>query len=358
MNATRVKEGRPQHMDFSLFYFANDSGKAGPERYRLLLEGARFADTHDFAALWIPERHLHQFGGEFPNPAVAAAAVAAVTERIAIRSGSVVAPLHNPVRIAEEWSVVDNLSGGRVGLSFASGWNANDFVLQPGNYENRKKVLADTVDTVRRLWRRESVPMMNHKGEMVEIRSYPTPVQPELPFWMTSAGSLETFRQAGELGGGVLTHLLGQSADKLAKKIAVYRQAIADMHGRRGHVALMLHTFLGASRSEVRSIVEQPFSDYLRSSLELQMRSRNMGGADISPEDLDFLIRESFDRYFVTSGLFGTVDDGLQLLQTLRKFDVDEVACLIDFVSDTEAVLSSLQHLDELRRAWQNSPSH
>ena len=66
------------------------------------------------------------------------AAVAAITKRVQIRSGSVVLPLHNPIRVAEEWAVVDNLSGGRVGLSFASGWHAGDFALMPGNFKDRK----------------------------------------------------------------------------------------------------------------------------------------------------------------------------------------------------------------------------
>ena len=44
--------------------------------------------------------------------------------------GSVVLPLHSPIRVAEEWSVVDNLSGGRVGISFAAGWQPNDHVVQ------------------------------------------------------------------------------------------------------------------------------------------------------------------------------------------------------------------------------------
>jgi hypothetical protein len=100
--------------------------------------------------------------------------------------------------------------------------------------------------------------------------------------------------------------------------------------------------------------VEKPFSDYLRSSVELWLRSSDVSEADISPEDLDFVIRNSFDRYFETSGLFGTVDDGLKLLQKLHQLDIDEAACLIDFVADTETVLASLPHLDELRRAWQS----
>lgn len=101
-------------MDFSLFYFANNDTEQ-QDCYRLLLEGARFADDHGFTAVWTPERHFHAFGGLYPNPAVTGAAVAAVTKRVAVRAGSVVAPLHHPMRIAEEWSVVDNLSNGRAG---------------------------------------------------------------------------------------------------------------------------------------------------------------------------------------------------------------------------------------------------
>src|SRR5215212_2173828 len=113
-------------IQFSLLYFDGKGGAQRRDKYRLLTEGAKFADTHGFTAVWTPERHFHPFGGLYPNPSVTSAAIAAVTERVMIRAGSVVAPLHHPLRIAEEWSVVDNISGGRVGLSFASGWHAVD----------------------------------------------------------------------------------------------------------------------------------------------------------------------------------------------------------------------------------------
>src|SRR5436853_4088744 len=112
--------GPTKHMDFSLFYFASADGGESSEKYRLLIEGAKFADTHGFAAVWTPERHFHEFGGLYPNPSITSAAIAMITNNIQIRSGSVVAPLHTPIRIAEEWSVVDNLSKGRVAISFAS----------------------------------------------------------------------------------------------------------------------------------------------------------------------------------------------------------------------------------------------
>ncbi|MGH3939832.1 MAG: MupA/Atu3671 family FMN-dependent luciferase-like monooxygenase [Pseudonocardiaceae bacterium] len=344
-------------MDFSLFYFADD-GSASIDRYRLLIEGARFADSHGFSAVWTPERHFHAFGGHYPNPAVTGAAVAAATERIAIRAGSVVAPLHHPVRIAEEWAVVDNLSGGRIGIAFASGWHAVDFALRPENYADRRGVLTDTIETVQRLWRGESVELADATGTPVQVRVYPVPVQPDVPIWLTSMGSPATFRHAGELGAGVLTHLMGQDLDDLAKKISMYRQGFQarNTSGGNGHIVLMLHTFLGADREEVREIVRKPFSDYLRSSLGLITRASGDVLPDIKPEDIDpadleFLVERAFDRYFETGGLFGTVEDGMRMLARLAEVGVDEVACLIDFVGDTYAVLGSLDYLEKLRAA-------
>lgn len=343
-------------MDFSLFYFA-DTGSVRKERYRLLTEGAKFADSHGFSAVWTPERHFHEFGGLFPNPAVTGAALAAITERVSIRAGSVVAPLHHPVRIAEEWSVVDNLSAGRVGISFASGWHAVDFALRPDNYARRKELVLETIEQVRGLWRGEPISVTDGTGAETSISIYPAPVQPELPVWLTSAGSVETFEAAGRIGAGVLTHLLGQELEDLAKKIAVYREAFTPQPGSpsSGHVVLMLHTYLGTDRDEVKNTVREPFSAYLRSSIGLFARaaSAQLPGVDLerlSPANLKFLIDRSFDRYFATGGLFGTVDDGAAVVEQICDIGVDEVACLIDFGVDPDQVLDSLQYLDELRR--------
>jgi natural product biosynthesis luciferase-like monooxygenase protein len=343
-------------MDFSLFFFADS--RTGDDRYRLLLDSARFADASGFTAIWTPERHFHSFGGLYPNPAVTGAAVAAVTERIAVRAGSVVAPLHHPLRIAEEWSVVDNLSGGRVGVSFASGWHAVDFVLRPETYGNRKNVTVETVETVRRLWRGEEVAFADGTGEPRAVRIYPAPVQPELPVWLTSAGSPDTFRAAGRVRAGVLTHLLGQDLNTLAGNVAAYRAELADAHGEQacGHVVLMLHTLIGRDREAVRDLVRAPFTAYLRSSIDLVMAARPAGmPADFDPSSLpdrdkEFLIAHAFDRYFSTSGLFGTVSDATGMVRRLAEIGVDEVACLVDFGVEPEEVLRSLRLLDEVRR--------
>src|SRR5258706_10955795 len=113
--------GRAAGIDFSLFYFASAEGENAGNKYPLLLEGAKFSEQHGFAAVWTPERHFGAFGGLYPNPSVPSAALASITKSIGLRAGDCGSPLHHPIRIAEEWSVVHNISGGRVGISFASG---------------------------------------------------------------------------------------------------------------------------------------------------------------------------------------------------------------------------------------------
>jgi Luciferase-like monooxygenase/AMP-binding enzyme len=194
---------------------------------------------------WIP--HFDRFGGLYPNPSVTGVAVAAVTDRIGIRPGSVVAPLHDALRIAEEWSVVDNLSGGRTAISFGSGWHPTDFSLRPEAFDRRQPVTLETIETVRRLWRGTPVPRRTGAGDSLELNVYPAPVQPDLPVWLTSAGSPDTFRTAGEIGAGVLTHLVKTGLPVLTRNIAAYRDAFR-AHGPampRRHVTVMLHTFLG-----------------------------------------------------------------------------------------------------------------
>ncbi|WP_020672466.1 MupA/Atu3671 family FMN-dependent luciferase-like monooxygenase [Amycolatopsis nigrescens] len=344
-------------MDFSLFYFADDAN-IGQDRYRLLLEGARFADEHEFTAVWTPERHFDSFGGAYPNPAVAGAAVAAVTTKVGIRAGSVVAPLHPAVRIAEDWSVVDNISGGRAGVAFASGWHTADFAIRPEAYPDRRRLMAETIETVRRLWRLDTVELVDGANNPVQVRIFPPPVQPDLPMWLSTAGNIDSFRTAGRLGVGVLTTMIGHSLAQLSTKIAAYRRSFAAGHGHDGgHVVVMAHTFLGSGRAEVREIVRAPFTEYLRKSASLVLRGAGevlpgVHADELEPADLEFLVTRAFDRFFDTSGLFGTVADGVGTLAGLSAAGVDEVACLIDFVGDTDIVLSSLDYLDQLRMAW------
>ena len=350
-------------MNFSLYYWGNDDG-AGPQKYKMLLDGARFADENGFDAVWTPERHFHAFGGPYPNPAVTGAAVASITQHVDIRAGSCVLPLHHPARVAEEWAVIDNLSNGRTGIAVASGWMPEDFLLRPENAPpNNKAAMFRDLEVVRQLWRGDKVSMPGPKGDDVEITTLPRPVQKELPVWVTTAGNEETFRQAARAGANILTHLLGQSIDEIAQKIKVYRDTLQEC-GRDPEqytVTLMLHTLVGHDREQVRELAREPMISYLRSAAGLIKQyawafpafKRPQGAANpmdldlqgLEPEEMDAILEFAFLRYFDDSGLFGTVDEAVARAEQLSAIGVNEIACLIDFGVATDTVLESLKPL-------------
>ncbi|AEI67137.1 hybrid non-ribosomal peptide synthetase/type I polyketide synthase [Corallococcus macrosporus] len=349
-------------LDFSLSYFANDEDSLGEEKYELLLEGAKFADAHGFSAVWTPERRFHSFGGLYPQPSVVGGALAMLTRRVQIRAGSVVLPLHDPIEVAEQWSVVDNLSRGRVGLSFATGWHANDFSLSPGTFDRRREVLIERLEEVRRLWRGGTVPRRNGAGHEVELALRPKPKQAELPVWLTSTGNPETFRKAGEVGAGILTNVLGlgSNLDELAAKVALYRETYrkAGHRSGRGQVTLMLHTFLGEDLDAVREAVREPLLRYFRSSVDVFANLVASQGLQVdvrglTPEDVEVMLAQGVEHYIREGGLFGSVEDCARVVERVRALDVDEIACLVDFGVELEPMMSSLRLLDVLRQRSQ-----
>jgi natural product biosynthesis luciferase-like monooxygenase protein len=328
----------------SLSYFAARTADA-PNTYDVLLDTARLADEAGLEAIWIPERHFGDFGHCYPNPSVLGAAVAAITRRVGIRAGSVVLPLHHPVRVAEEWAAVDRLSGGRVGVSFASGWHGQDFILSRHPHADRRRVMLEGVDTVRALWRGEERTFTEATGIELAVITRPRPVQPELPTWITSGGSTATFELAGALGAGVLTHLVGQDPDELRHNIAAYRAA----HSGPGHVTLMLHTYVldGTRRAAERA--EAELAGYLAGSMRLDASNiaQPEGAAamgSLSDADQAAVAALGIKR-FLGTGLICTAEEIPQRLATIAAWGVDEVACLIDFGFEYSEILKSLDDL-------------
>lgn len=373
-NRTLVSNGRigqtGRGMDFSLFYWGNDDG-VGRDKYTMLLDGATFADQNGFCAVWTPERHFHAFGGPYPNPSVTGAAVAAVTRNLSVRAGSCVAPLHHPARIAEEWAVIDNLTNGRAALGIASGWQPHDFVLRPENTPpENKPAMFKAIETLRALWRGEEVAFPMADGTMHPVLTQPRPVSEELAIWVTTAGNPDTWREAGEIGANVLTHLLGQSIDEVGDKIKLYHQALraAGRDPANHTVTLMLHSYLAKDREAAREVARGPMKDYLRSAAGLIKQfawafpafKKPKGVSNpmqldlgaLSEDELEAILDFAFERYFNDSGLFGTVEDALDRVEQLKRIGVDEIACLIDYGIERQKVLDGLRPIAEvLKRA-------
>ena len=379
------KATRPRpSADFGLYFFGDypdsDTGGAADGRpnaprpsdaYDQIIETARFADERGFSSLWVPERHFHSFGGLFPNPSVLAAALARETSRIRLNAGSVVLPLHDPVRIAEEWSVVDNLSGGRVGIGCATGWHAQDFALHPDRFARRKEIGFAHLDDVRTLWSGGTLSRRTGDGGETAVRIHPRPVQDMPPMFLATSGRRESYEEAARRGLGIVTNLMNQTVAELAENIGHYRKA-REQHGLdpdTGRVTVLLHTYLGDDHATARAQALEPMTRYLRSSLQLRSAASTLGtpgtpgmpGGDprdlatASEEDLEYLFRRAYDGYCDERALIGTPETCAPVVDALHEAGVDEIAALVDFGMPAHLMRTGLEHLDALRERHQGA---
>jgi alkanesulfonate monooxygenase SsuD/methylene tetrahydromethanopterin reductase-like flavin-dependent oxidoreductase (luciferase family) len=307
-----------------------------------------------FVAVWTPERHFQAFGGLYPNLPSSGPRSPPVTSRVGIRAGSVALPLHNPCASPRNGRVVDNLSNGRVAVSFASGWHPDDFVLYPSPYAERKEVMLRGIETIRRLWAGEHVTMEGPNGP-VEVRTLPRPVQKTLPVWVTTAGSGETWEKAGTIGANVLAALVGYEPEDLTAQIARYRARARagrprpgrrHRHARRAHVRRRRTT--RGPRAHAGAHDGLTCRRICGSSGRRAARDRRRGALGA---------RCARGRGARVRALLRDVHaarDGRQDRARRRSVAAcgrDEMACLVDFGLATETVLEALPRLARDRAA-------
>lgn len=348
-------KAKPAKADISFsFLFFSDVRKdiSDAEKYAFMRDITVFADREGFEAVYLPERHFHEFGSIYANSAIMAAHLIPQTTRIRFRTAGISLPLHHPAEVVEWWAMNDVLSQGRVDLGFGSGWNKPDFILSPESYENRRQLCSEAIPIVQKLWRGETVSFAGPGGEQIPIAVYPRPLQPELNVWLLVTQNDEGFIHAGRQGYNIFTMLYGNNLDAMQKKIALYRNARqeAGLDPEQGVITLMLHTLMLGDRAQVQQAVEAPFKDYIKSSLDAHLKAAvdQKGGTPLSEEEKGKMLEYAYQRYFKTGAIFGTVEDGRDIVDQAIAAGVDEIACLVDFGVDYSVVRESLTYLKRL----------
>jgi iturin family lipopeptide synthetase A len=342
------------NLEFSVYFFGNMEDDP-QETYDLIRAVSRKADASNFTALWFPERHFDRFGGFSPNPSLLAGAIACETRRIRLKA-SVILPLHHPVRVAEEWAMVDHLSDGRVGgLAFVPGWHQQDFVLAPEMWANRYRLFKEHADVIRNLWSGQTVSLRGVEGKESRLKIYPCARQSEIPISYASLGNMESLQNAGRMGAGLLTNLLRQDVEDLQKTIEVYRDARIDagMDQSGGRVTLLMHTYLHEEKSAAIKGAHPALKRYMKSSLDLISK---LSDYDLSteylnkmnPEDLDYLVERATDKFISGRSLIGDLFDAVKLMKRFEKMGVTEVACFLDFGLPADLILSGMNKLSQL----------
>ncbi len=337
-------------MDISIMFFPIASETNNP--YQLLIDATKYADKNGFSAVWIPERHFNSFGGIFPNPAVISAALAPITKSIQLRAGSIISPLYDVLRIVENWSVVDNLSNGRIALSFGAGWSPDDFCLFPSRYKNRDSILYEQIQEINILWSGGSIERINGLDENKEIKFWPKPVQKKIPLWISIASNPASFEKAGSFGANVLTHLVNQDLNGLKTNIDRYRAARkkSGHNPETGKVTLMLHTFVSScTHEETLKITEQPLKKYLAHIIDFGgVKANNFSNNKITEEYKEELLHIAYKKFINGRVLIGNKKHCKEFLDKISNIGVTEIAALIDFGLPNQDVLKSLALIKSL----------
>ncbi|MCU1485449.1 MAG: Luciferase-like, subgroup [Actinomycetia bacterium] len=170
-------------------------GANGPDTYAAALDMIAWAEDHGFARVTFGEHHQSP-DGYLPTPLVFAAAVGGRTSRIRVRVSVLLAPLYDPVRLAEEIAVADLCLGGRLDVGMGVGYVEDDFDAFGADYHRRGAHLEWLVPFLRRAWTGEP---FEHRGTTVMVT--PRPAQDPMPIYL-GGGTRASIDRAVRLADG------------------------------------------------------------------------------------------------------------------------------------------------------------
>ncbi len=178
------------------------SGRTFPEEYRLQLDLVREAEVLGYDSVWVSEHH-GSGDGYLPSLLPMLAAIAAITEHVRLGTGVILTPLHDPLQLAEDAAVVDNLSNGRLILGLGLGWREEEFRMF-GVTEHKVARHLETVDILRKAFTGER---FSHQGEAYryeDVLITPPPARPGGPPIYLGGFEEQVIRRAGALGDGYI----------------------------------------------------------------------------------------------------------------------------------------------------------
>jgi natural product biosynthesis luciferase-like monooxygenase protein len=210
-----------------LHLFENPVGKSEHDVIHEQMTLMRAAEELDFDSVWPAEHHFTEYG-YCASPALSLAAIVNETKRIRLGTGVVVLPLNHPLRVAEDYGFLDQLSNGRIDLGVGRGYQPLEFARYGVDQTSTRGQFHEAVEVIQQAWREERVNFQGDHYQFDDVPIRPKPFQQTIPIWM-AALSPETFELAGRYG----FNLLYGSVFGLSPQAAVERRI--DYH--RGLVA-------------------------------------------------------------------------------------------------------------------------
>jgi alkanesulfonate monooxygenase SsuD/methylene tetrahydromethanopterin reductase-like flavin-dependent oxidoreductase (luciferase family) len=251
-------------MRFSLFSVLDvyaDRSSACALRYQQCLEQIVAADLCGFDAYWIGEHHGMLSSHQTllcPNPAVLLAAAAQRTRRIGLNTAIANLSLRHPLHVAEDYALVDLLSGGRLGLGLGRGSFAHEYAAFGQHAAESQGRFAENWEVIGQLWRGETVSFRGRYTCLEQARLNVEPVQQPLPRHWFSVIKAESFALRGRAAQPVvcLPHLTAENFQTLKEIAGAYRSQYLAAGGKAEcyELPLIFYTCLAPTRAEAHLI--------------------------------------------------------------------------------------------------------
>jgi probable F420-dependent oxidoreductase len=261
------------------------------ELYAEALSLAVEAERLGFDSVWTSEHHFVD-DAYLPSVLPLSAAIAARTSRVLIGTGLLLAPLHEPIRIAEDAAVVDLISGGRLVLGIGLGWRAEEFEALGVPLRDRAHRLEDSVTVYRQAWSGGLVSGGDHVS-YPDVPVRPLPARPGGPPIWIGGLSEAAIRRAGRIADGFMATEVTPA--ELAEQVAIARAARVDA----GPFEISVHVPTFPWHGDDAWEIVRPHHWYVSWKYDDMDEARHRAGEGPEPPEIDDALDEALREQIV-----------------------------------------------------------
>ncbi len=300
---------------FSVHDHYPEESRTVAEHYGETLDHIILAEELGYESYWLAEHHFHEYGS-VPNPAVFLAAAAQRTTRIGLGVAVSVLPFHHPLRVAEDYAMLDILSQGRLILGVGSGYVAHEFEGFGVAGKTKREHFDENLDVLRRAFRGEKITLQSDFNSIDNVGTNVWPLQqPHPPIYMAALRRESAYfigRQGYPMLG--IPYASVDELDELGGMVEDYERGWQESgsSGPPPPVCFAFHTHCAETDAAARADAEGPFDYYVRTRLY----GKSAGWDEITQR-----------RYC----LMGGVDTCIERIGEMRALGIGHVAMMMDF---------------------------